>query len=110
MNWWESIKNYYSEIGQRYAVDPLLFVGIHIVATPLFAAAVAWIIYNKKKNKSLLVPSLAAIFIFNAASIYLVIFGNGIPFYIYAIVGGSAIVSGFFTYKKVKKKLAEVQQ
>jgi hypothetical protein len=108
MNYWESIKDYYITIGEKYEVDPLLFVGIHVVATPLFAAAVAWIIYNKRKRKPLLLPSLVSIFIFNAASIYLIIFGKGIPFYIYAIVISSAIISGYFTYKKVKKKLDAV--
>ena len=109
MNWWETIKNYYSQIGEQYEVDPLLFVGIHIIATPLFAAAVAWVIYNRKKKKSLLLPSLVAVFIFNAASIYLMIFGKGIPFYIYAFVILSAVISGYFTYLKVKKKVNEVQ-
>jgi hypothetical protein len=52
---------------------------------------------------------IVAIFIFNAASIYLIIFGKGIPFYIYAIVGASAIVSGYFTFIKAKKRMAEVK-
>jgi len=109
MNWWNSIKNYYTQIGEHYQVDPLLFVGIHVIATPLFAATVAWIVYNKKQRKSLLLPSLVAVFIFNAASIYLIVFGKDIPFYIYAIVGTSAVVSGYFTFRKVKKKVSEVR-
>ena len=108
MSWWETIKEYYITIGERYEVDPIIFVGIHVIATPLFAASVAWIIYNKKHKKALMLPALVSIFIFNAASIYLIIFGKGIPFYIYAIVGTSAIVSGYFTYKKVKQKLDAV--
>lgn len=40
MNWWQAIKNYYTVIGEKYQVDPLIFVGIHVIATPLFAAAV----------------------------------------------------------------------
>ena len=105
MSWWQSIKDYYSSIGEKYEVDPIIFVGIHVIATPLFAASVAWIIYNKKHKKATLFPALVSIFIFNAASIYLIIFGVGIPFYIYAIVLGSAVVSGYFTYKKVKKRV-----
>lgn len=105
MNWWETIKNYYSTIGEKYGVDPLVFVGIHVIATPLFAAAVWWIIYNKKKKRSIVIPGLVAVFIFNAANIYLIIFGKGIPFYIYAIVGLSAVISGYFTFRKIKKKI-----
>ncbi|MEJ7680089.1 MAG: hypothetical protein WKG06_19955 [Segetibacter sp.] len=50
MNWWHTIKDYYSTIGDKYKVDPLIFAGIHLIATPLFAVAVAWILYNKKKK------------------------------------------------------------
>ena len=109
MSWWDAIKHYYITIGEKYQVDPLLFVGIHVVATPLFAAAVAWIIYNKKQKKSLVLPSLVAIFIFNAANIYLIIFGKDIPFYIYAIVGTTAIISGYFTFKKIRKKVYSIK-
>ncbi|MEJ7830202.1 MAG: hypothetical protein WKF91_18480 [Segetibacter sp.] len=69
-------KNYYIVIGEKYQVDPLIFVGIHVIATPLFAVAVWWIIFNRKRKKSILISSLVAIFIFNAANIYLIITGK----------------------------------
>lgn len=106
MNWWESIKSYYITLGERYEVDALLFVGIHVVATPLFAAAVWWIIYNYKKKKSILLPAIVAAFIFNAANIYLIIWGRNIPWWIYAIVGTTTIISTYFTVKSIKKKMA----
>lgn len=109
MDWWQKIIDYYAMIGEKYNVDPIIFVGIHVVATPLFAGAVWWIIYNKKKKRSILLPSLLAIFIFNAASIYLIILGRDIPFYIYAIVGVSAAFSGYFTFRKIKRRIAEVK-
>jgi len=105
MNWWESIKSYYLTLGERYEVDPVLFVGIHIVATPLFAAAVWWIVYNYKKRKPIVLPAIVAAFIFNAANIYLVIWGRGIPWWIYAIVGTTTIISTYFTVKNIRKKL-----
>ncbi|HEX2532763.1 MAG TPA: hypothetical protein VHK69_03450 [Chitinophagaceae bacterium] len=104
---WESIKNYYLALGERYQVDPVLFVGIHVVATPLFAAAVWWILYNRKKGKSILLPSLVAAFIFNAANIYLVLWGRNIPWWIYAIVGLTTLLSTFATVKKIRKRLKE---
>lgn len=108
MNIWDSIVEYYKTIGRNYNVNPIVFVGIHLVATPLFAVCVGWIIYNRKNKRSIMLPSLVAVFIFNAASIYLIIFGRGIPFYIYAIVGASAIISGYFTYKKIKKRITSI--
>ncbi len=108
MNWWEAIKKYYISLGERYEVDPLLFVGIHVVATPLFAVAVWWIIYNKKKKRSIVLPGIMAAFIFNAANIYLVLWGKNIPFWIYAIVGTLTIISTYLSVRNIKKKMADV--
>ena len=32
---WEAIKEYYTTIENKYYVDPVIFLGIHVVATPL---------------------------------------------------------------------------
>lgn len=105
MTWWQSIIDYYKTIGEKFSVNPALFVGIHIVATPLFAAAVWWLVSNKKKNKSLVAPVIAATLIFNAANIYLVAAGNHIPCWVYVVLGGTTLTSAFFTVKKIRKKL-----
>lgn len=101
----ESIKEYYILLGNKYHVDPVIFVGIHVVATPLFIAAVAWIVRNSRQQKSILVPALTAAFIFNAANIYLIIFGKNIPFWIYLIIGVTTVISSYFSIKKIKKKI-----
>jgi hypothetical protein len=105
MAWWENIKNYYITLGEKYEVDPLLFVGIHVVATPLFAAAVWWVIYNKRKKRSLVIPGIVAAFIFNAANIYLVLWGRNIPWWIYAIVIVTTVISTYFTVTKIRQRL-----
>lgn len=102
---WESIKEYYTTLGESYHVDPIIFVGIHVAATPLFIAAVAWLVSNYKKKKSILWPAIVAVFIFNAANIYLVIVGKNIPWWVYAILGSTTILSGYFSYKKVRTKM-----
>lgn len=105
MGWWHAIVNYYKLIGKNYHVDPAIFVGIHIVATPVFAAIVWWIIYQKRKHKSIVVPVFTAVLIFNAANFYLVIFGKGIPLWIYAFAVTTTLVSGYFTTQKIRKRL-----
>lgn len=37
----QAIKEYYITIGNKYHVDPVIFLGIHVVATPLFIFAAA---------------------------------------------------------------------
>ena len=107
-NIWEAIKHYYFTLGKEYQVDPGIFLGIHIIATPLFMLAVFWIVQNFKKNKSILMPVVSAILIFNAANIYLVISGKNIPWWIYLILGITTLISGLPAYKKIKKKMKAV--
>ena len=106
MRWWDAVVSYYKTIGEKYSVDPFIFAGIHVIATPLFAAAVWWIIYAKKRKQSLVLPVLVATFVFNAANLYLVIFGEGIPWWIYAVLLTTTLISGYFTVRKIKKRMA----
>ncbi|MEO5783746.1 MAG: hypothetical protein ABIQ07_10765 [Ginsengibacter sp.] len=105
MNWWHAIVKYYTTLGEKYNVDPIIFVGIHVVATPLFAAAVWWIIHNSKKKHSLVTPVIVATIIFNSANIYLVLFGKNIPWWIYALLCVTTLLTSYFTFKKIREKI-----
>jgi hypothetical protein len=102
---WEAFKNYYISIGNKYHVDPVIFLGIHVVATPIFIFAVAWLVKRYKKKQSIILPAITSVFIFNAANIYLVLFGKNIPWYIYSILAITTIITGYFSFLKIKKKL-----
>ncbi len=104
-NIWEAIKHYYISLGENYKVDPVIFLAIHVVATPVFIAVVAWIVSNYKAKRSLVLPVVVATLVFNAANIYLVIEGKNIPWWIYAILASTTIITGYFSIKKIKKKL-----
>lgn len=104
-NIWETIKNYYFILGKSYQVNPVIFLGIHIVATPLFLFAMAWMIKNYRKKRSIILPLVIAVLVFNSANIYLVVFGKNIPWWIYALLALTTIISGFFSYIKVRKKI-----
>ena len=102
---WESVKNYYLTLGEKYHVNPAIFFGIHVIATPPFIASGWWIVRNNKKKRSLLLPILSALFFFNVANIYLVAFGKNIPIAIYAIITGFSLFSGYVSYKKIRKRM-----
>ena len=105
MNWWHQIVDYYKTLGEKFNVDPGIFVGIHITATPLFAAAVSWIIYNGKKKRSLVVPVIVATLIFNSANIYLVVMGKNIPWWIYALLCLTTLFTGYFSFRNIREKI-----
>ena len=102
---WEAIKEYYTTIGNKYHVDPVIFLTIHVVATPLFIFAVAWLVKRYKKKQTIILPAITCVFIFNAANIYLVLFGKNFPWFIYFILSITSIITGFLSYVKIKNKL-----
>lgn len=104
---WEVIIDYYSKIGISYHVNPVIFVGIHIVATPLFILSASWLVSNYRKKKDIVLPVFVTVFIFNAANIYLVIFGKNIPWYIYTILAVTTLASGYFSYLKIRKRMTK---
>ena len=104
-NIWDAIKNYYLTLGKNYHVDPAVFLGIHVLATPLFLLAAAWVIKNYQQKKSILMPVIIAVLIFNAANIYLVMAGKNIQWWIYAILAVTTIVSDYFSFKKIHHKI-----
>ncbi len=104
---WDAITEYYTTLGKKYSVNPIVFLAIHVLATPPFLFSVAWLIKNIKKSKSVLFPIAFSLLFFNAANIYLVLAGKNIPFWIYGIIGLMTLFSGYVTYKKIKKKISE---
>ncbi len=102
----EAIKEYYTMLGEKYSVNPIVFLSIHVLATPPFLFCVAWLIKNIKKGTSILFPISFVLFFFNAANIYLVLVGKNIPVWIYTVIGLLTLFSGYVTYKKIKKKIA----
>ncbi|MEO7801955.1 MAG: hypothetical protein ABIR81_08150 [Ginsengibacter sp.] len=102
---WEVIKNYYSTLGTRCQVDPIIFLARHVVATPLFILCIKWLVKNYRNKKSLACPLISSVMTFNAANIYVIIFGKIIPWWIYVILGATTLISGYFSYKSVNQKL-----
>lgn len=104
-NIWEAIKYYYISLGENYKVDPIIFLAIHVIATPVFIGTVAWIVSNYKAKRPLVLPVVIATLVFNAANVYLIIVGKNIPWWIYTLLIATTIISGYFSIKKIKKKL-----
>lgn len=107
-NIWEAIKHYYITLGENYKVNPIIFLAIHVIATPVFIATVAWIVSNYKAKKPLVLPIVTATLVFNAANVYLVIAGKNIPWWIYTLLVVTTIISGYFSYKKIRTKMKKL--
>ncbi len=105
MSNWQSIYNYYSTISSKYSVNPIIFISIHVVCTPLLMLVIWWLIRTKRQRKPIIIPILCGILLYNIANVYLIIVGKNIPLYIYLLLFVSTIYSGYLTVKKLKEKL-----
>ena len=107
---WESFVEWFMGLGAEYGVNPFIFGGICIGAIPFFSLSIAWLIRNYRHGKSIVLPSMSAMFFFISAYIYLIIVGNNVPWWVYAIVVILIIYGAYSTYKKVRKQMKEADE
>jgi hypothetical protein len=107
MSFWQTIYDYYFEISTKYAVNPVVFISIHAVCTPLLMLNIWWLLRTKKQGKTALAPMLCAIVLYNIANVYLVVVGRNIPLYIYLMLVVFTLYSGYISVKKIREKLAK---
>lgn len=103
----EAIQEWFLGLGAEYGVNPFVFGAIYVGAIPFFTLSVAWMVRNRKKNKSLTLPILSASFFFVSAYLYLIIVGKNIPGWVYLFIAGMVIYGGISTYSKIKNKVSE---
>ena len=102
---WITIKYYYAALAENYQVNPIIFMCIHLVGTPVFIFSISWLIRNYQQKKSIVLPVIVSLIIYNVGNVYLIICGKNIGWYIYTTIGATSMISGFFTYKKIRVDL-----
>lgn len=102
---WEFIKEHYVHIAGTYGVDPAIFIGIHVIVTPIFILSVSWLIRNYRSGKDTLLPAIVTIVLYNIANVFLVVCGKNIPWYIYGIIAATTLVTGYFSFVRIMTKM-----
>lgn len=100
MEWWETFKNWFLSLGDKYNVNPYIFGGIYVGAIPFFFLCMTWTIKNIRKKKPVLLPIMLTGFFFISAYLYLIIAGKNIPVWVYIFI---AIMVGYGVYSTVHK-------
>lgn len=101
---WETFKEWFLSLGDKYNVNPYIFGGIYIGAIPFFFLCLAWTIKKIKQKKSFVFPLLLTGFFFISAYLYLIIVGKNIPVWVYIFIGVMILYGVYSTFKKVKNK------
>ena len=107
MEFLNSIYQWFLGLSDQYGVNPFIFGAIYVGAIPFFTISVAWIVRNYKKKLSITLPVLSASGCFVSAYVYLMIAGENVPWWVYAVVIGMLVYGGWGTFSKVKKQIKE---
>jgi len=103
----EIFKEWFMSLGTQYGVNPFIFGGIYVGAIPLFTLSITWLIRNYKKGKSIVLPAISATSCFISAYVYLIIAGENVPWWVYAVLVLLVLYGAWSTYKNVKNKIKE---
>jgi len=103
----ELFKDWFMNLGAQYGVNPLIFGGIYVGAIPFFTLSITWLVRNYRRNKSIVLPAMAATTCFISAYVYLMIAGQNVPWWVYGVVVLLVFYGAWSTYKNVKSKIKE---
>jgi len=107
MEWWETFKEWFLSLGEKYNVNPFIFGGIYLGAIPFFFISLYSTVKNIKNKKSIVLPVLLTGFFFISAYLYLIIAGKNIPVWVYVFIGLMVGYGIYSTVNKIKKKMKE---
>lgn len=107
---WETIQHWFLSLGTQYGVNPFIFGAIYVGAIPFFSLSIGWLIRNYRKDKSIVMPALSAMFFFISAYIYLIFAGKNVPWWVYGVVVLLIIIGAYSTVKKIRKQINQVKE
>ena len=102
MEWWETIKEWFLGLGEKYGVNPYIFGAIYVGAIPFFFLCLGWTIKNMRRKKPFILPLLLTGFFFISAYLYLIIVGKNIPVWVYIFIGILVLYGVYTIVKKIR--------
>lgn len=101
------LKQWFLSIGEQYNVNPIIFGTIYIGAIPFFSLSIAWLIKNYRSGKSIVLPVITAGICFVSAYVYLLIVGENVPWWVYAILIALLMYGVHSTVRKVRQSVSK---
>ncbi len=102
----EAINDWILAQGAQYGVNPYIFVAIYVGAIPCFLASIAWLVKRARAGRSTVAPTMVAGFFFVSAYLYLAIFGQDIPVWVWIFLAALIAYGAFSTIRDTRRKIA----
>lgn len=102
----ESINEWILAQGAQYNVNPYIFVGIYVGAIPFFLASIAWLVKRARAGRSTVLPTMLAGFFFVSAYLYLALFGQDIPAWVWVFLAALIVYGAWSQVRETRRKIA----
>jgi len=99
------LREWILNMGGQYGVNPLIFGGIYVGAIPFFSVSIGWLVRNYRRKKSIIWPGICSIFFFISSYLYLIIDGEGVPWWIYILMCGMILAGVFTAIRKIRRQI-----
>ena len=97
-------------LGAQYNVNPYVFGAIYVGAIPFFFASIAWLAKRARAGRSTVVPTLLAGFFFVSAYLYLGIYGQDIPLWVWIFLGALILYGAWSTVRDTRAKIRSTDE
>lgn len=104
MEWWETFKEWFMGLGDKYNVNPYIFGSIYLGAIPFFFLCLGWTVKNIKRKRSFALPLFLTGCCFISAYLYLIIVGKNIPAWVYVFIAVLILYGIYSTNIKNQKE------
>ncbi|MBU0668618.1 MAG: hypothetical protein KKG32_00815 [Alphaproteobacteria bacterium] len=101
----ESINDWLLSLGAQYNVNPYVFGAIYVGAIPFFLASIAWLVKRARAGRSTVLPTMLAGFFFVSAYIYLAIFGQDIPLWVWIFLAVLILYGAWSTMRDTRARI-----
>lgn len=102
--------NHIEQMGRAHGVDPLVFAVLYLAHHPLFWGTMAWLAYRVRKRRPIVLQVILGTFFWLMPYLYILVFGHGLPLWIYGAVAVILIVGGRHAFLEFRKRLAAAKQ
>jgi hypothetical protein len=101
----EAANEWLLSLGAQYNVNPYVFGAIYVGAIPFFLASIAWLVKRARAGRSTVLPTMLAGFFFVSAYIYLAIFGQDIPLWVWIFLAVLVLYGAWSTVRDTRRKI-----
>ena len=102
----DAINDWVLTLGAQYNVNAYVFAAIYVGAIPFFLVSIAWLVKRARAGRSTVAPTMLAGFFFVSAYIYLAIFGQNIPLWVWIFLAVLIIYGAWSQVRQTRKKIA----